>query len=145
MPPPLGARPHPNQTKTTRAHRGAVISQRFVCSLARCEDSERASKAHEAARKARKDRSERAWSVSVEGPDEPHSRSARNEETGLSFRVRTSRPCPCAVMRGLRCIPLPEIRVASCIIPMSVLSFWRDAYGVAWHTGSVVRRIAALA
>ena len=79
MPPPLGARPHPNQTKTTRAHRGAVISQRFVCSLARCEDNKCASKAHEAERKARKDRSERARSASVEGPDEPRSRSARNE------------------------------------------------------------------
>lgn len=25
------------------------------------------------------------------------------------------------------------------------IKLWRDAYGVAWHTGSVVRRIAALA
>ena len=83
--------------------------------------------------------------MSVEGPDEPHSRSARNEETGLSFRVRTLRLCPCMFVRGLHCIPLPGIRVASCIIPISVLSFWRDAYGVTWHTGSVVRWIAALA
>lgn len=144
VPPPLGARPHPNQTKTTRAHRGSVISQRLVCSLARCKDSERVSKAHEAARKARKDRPERARSVSVEGPDEPHSRSARNENW-VEFSGRTSRLCPCAVMRGLRCVPRSGIRVASCIIPMSVLSFWRDAYGVAWHTGGVVRWIAALA
>ena len=83
--------------------------------------------------------------MSVEDPDEPHSRSARNEETGLSFRVRTLRLRPCAVMRGLRCVPRSRIRVASCIIPMSVLSFWRDAYGVAWHTGGMVRWIAALA
>ena len=84
VPPPLGARPHPNQNDMSAS--GSVISQRFVCSLARCEDNKCASKAHEAARKARKDRSERARCVSVEGPDEPHSRSARNEETGLSFR-----------------------------------------------------------
>lgn len=38
-----------------------------------------------------------------------------------------------------------DAQEASCIIPISVLSFWRDAYGVAWHTGGVVRRIAALA
>lgn len=89
------------------------------------------------------------------GPKEHGARASRartnrirgppGTKTGLSFRVRTSRPCPCAVMHGLRCIPRSKIRVASCIIPMSVLSFWRDAYGVAWHTGSVVRRIAALA
>ena len=83
--------------------------------------------------------------VGVESPDEPLSWSARNEESWLSCRVRTSRLCPCVVMRGLRCIPRTEIRVASCIIPISVLSFWRDAYGVAWHTKSVVRWIAALA
>lgn len=83
--------------------------------------------------------------VGVENPDEPLSWSARNEDAGLSFRVRTSSLFPCVVMRGLRCIPLSEIRVASCIIPISVLSFWRDAYGVAWHTGGVVRWIAALA
>ena len=144
-PPPWGARPHPNQTETTCAHQASVISQHLVCSLARCKDSERVSKAHEAARKARKDRPEKARNVSVEDPDEPHSRSARNEGTGLSFRVRTLRLCPCVVMRGLRCVPRSQIRVASCIIPISVLSFWRDAYGVTWHTGSVVRRIAALA
>ena len=108
VPPPLGARPHPNQNDMSAS--GSVISQRFVCSLARCEDNKCASKAHEAARKARKDRSERARCVSVEGPDEPHSRSARNEETGLSFRVRTSRLCPCVVMRGLRYVPRSKIR-----------------------------------
>ena len=48
--------------------------------------------------------------VSVEGPDEPHSRSARNEGAGLSFRVRTLRLCPCVVMRGLRCFPRSKIR-----------------------------------
>ena len=83
--------------------------------------------------------------MSVEGPDEPHSRSARNEETGLSFRVRTFRLCPCASTCSLQVFHYPRMRVASCIIPMSVLSFWRDAYGVTWHTGGVVRRIAALA
>lgn len=133
-----GARPYPNQTKTTRAHRARVVSPRLVCLLERCE-------CNKSVGKARKDRPERARNVSVEGPDEPHSRSARNEGTGLSFRGRTLRLCPCVVMRGLRCVPRSKIRVASCIIPISVLSFWRDAYGVAWHTGSVVRRIAALA
>lgn len=83
--------------------------------------------------------------VGVENPGEPLSWSARNEKSWLSFRVRTSRLCPCVIVRSLRCVPLPEIRVASCIIPISVLSFWRDAYGVAWHTRCVVRRIAALA
>ena len=87
--------------------------------------------------KERGARASRARTNRIRGPP--------GTKTGLSFRVRTSRPCPCAVMRGLRCIPRSKIRVASCIIPMSVLSFWRDAYGVTWHTGSVVRRIAALA
>lgn len=87
--------------------------------------------------KERGARASRARTNRIRGPP--------GTKTGLSFRVRTSRPCPCAVMHGLRCIPRSKIRVASCIIPMSVLSFWRDAYGVAWHTGGVVRWIAALA
>lgn len=87
--------------------------------------------------KERGARASRARTNRIRGPP--------GTKTGLSFRVRTSRPCPCAVMHGLRCIPRSKIRVASFIIPMSVLSFWRDAYGVAWHTGGVVRWIAALA
>ena len=78
--------------------------------------------------------------MSVEGPDEPHSRSARNEETGLSFRVRTLRLCPCVVMRGLRCVPRSKLYNTDIGIKL-----WCDAYGVTWHTGGVVRRIAALA
>ena len=87
--------------------------------------------------KERGARASRARTNRIRGPP--------GTKTGLSFRVRTLRLCPCVVMRGLRCVPRSKIRVASCIIPISVLGFWRDAYGVTWHTGSVVRRIAALA
>ena len=83
--------------------------------------------------------------MSVEGPDEPHSRSARNEGAGLSFRVRTLRLCPCVVMRGLRCVPRSKIRGSKLYNTDIGIKLWRDAYGVTWHTGSVVRRIAALA
>ena len=37
--PSIGARPHPNQTQTTRARQASVISQRLVCSLALCEEN----------------------------------------------------------------------------------------------------------
>lgn len=87
--------------------------------------------------KERGARASRARANRIRGPP--------GTKTGLSFRVRTLRLCPCVVMRGLHCVPRSKIRVASCIIPISVLSFWRDAYGVTWHTGSVVQRIAALA
>lgn len=110
VPPHWGRDPTPTKPKG-HEHVGPVLSPSVLFARWRCPKRMNAlSKAHEAARRARKDRLERARSVSVEGPDEPHSRSARNEETGLSSRVRTSRLCPCVVMRGLRCVPRSKIR-----------------------------------
>ena len=102
----------PTPTKPKRhEHVRPVLSPSVLFARWRCARRTNAlSKVPEAARKARKDRLERARSVSVEGPDEPHSRSARNEGAGLSFRVRTLRLCPCVVMRGLRCVPRSKIR-----------------------------------
>lgn len=85
--PSVGGATPPQPNQKTCAHRASVVllSPSVFFARWRCARRTNApSKAHEAARKARKDRLERAWIVSVEGPDEPHSRSARNEN-GAEF------------------------------------------------------------
>lgn len=97
--PPRGCRPQPSQTQNkprTQQQITLIPAQPYVRRKQehRCAIPERYAYGR----------------ASVENPDEPHSRSARNEETGLSSRVRTSRLCPCVVMRGLRCVPRRKIR-----------------------------------